>query len=355
METHLVGGAVRDRLLGLPVIERDWVVVGASPEDLIALGYRQVGSEFPVFLHPDSGEEYALARTERKTAPGHTGFICRFDPDVTLEEDLQRRDLTVNAIAETPGGELIDPYGGQADIEARCLRHVSSAFSEDPLRVLRVARFKARLHHLGFDVAPETHELLLQMVTEGQVRELTPERVLLEMDKALSTPDPAVFFQYLQDLNAHADLWPEITNTGIEALARTTSENPDFRFYVLVMDMPDEAIRSLCSRLKTSNERRDIALMLTQHLGNWERYEGLTATEKAELVLTTDGLRKTERFSQFNAACDALTEKNVGESWLRIRALMASVKAGDLENAEPGPDLGVRIRAEQIRRIETQA
>ena len=355
MESYLVGGAVRDRLLGLPVIERDWVVVGASPEDLIALGYRQVGSDFPVFLHPESGEEYALARTERKTAPGHTGFICRFDPDVTLEEDLQRRDLTVNAIAESPDGDLIDPYGGRADIEARRLRHVSGAFSEDPLRVLRVARFKARLHHLGFDVAPETHQLLLQMIAEGQLRELTPERVLLELDKALSTPDPAVFFQYLKDLNTHTDLWPEITNTGIEALARTTSENPDFRFYALVMDLPVEAVRNLCNRLKTSNERRDISLMLTQHLGHWERYESLSATEKAELVLTTDGLRKAERFSQFNAACDALTEKNLGENWLRIRALMASVKAGDIENAEPGPNLGLRIRAEQIRRIEMQA
>ncbi|MEK9822968.1 MAG: multifunctional CCA tRNA nucleotidyl transferase/2'3'-cyclic phosphodiesterase/2'nucleotidase/phosphatase [Gammaproteobacteria bacterium] len=353
METYLVGGAVRDRLLGLPVVERDWVVVGTSPEDLRLLGYRQVGSDFPVFLHPETGEEYALARTERKTAPGHTGFICRFDPEVTLEEDLQRRDLTINAIAEASSGELIDPHGGQTDIAAKQLRHVSSAFAEDPLRVLRVARFKARFHHLGFEVAPETHQLLLQMVRNGQLRELTPERVLLELDKALSTPDPAVFFEYLKKLNAHIDLWPEITTEAIAVLAQTRSGNPAFRFFALVLPLSPEAIRNLCGRLKMPNERRDLSLMLTQHLGNWHGYEDLTATEKAELVLATDGLRKAQRFRQFNAACEALTETDLSKHWLKIRELMAGVKASDLKDAEPGPGLGLRIRAEQIRRIET--
>ena len=193
MKTYLVGGAVRDSLLEIPVFDRDWVVVGAAPSELIALGYQQVGKDFPVFLNPKTHEEYALARTERKSGQGYTGFTCYAAPDVTLEQDLQRRDLTINAIARSADGELIDPFNGVADLQARVLRHVSEAFGEDPLRVLRVARFAARFAHLGFTVAPETAELMRQMANSGELAALTPERVWKETEKALQSQSPQVY------------------------------------------------------------------------------------------------------------------------------------------------------------------
>ncbi|TFG86688.1 MAG: multifunctional CCA tRNA nucleotidyl transferase/2'3'-cyclic phosphodiesterase/2'nucleotidase/phosphatase, partial [Chromatiales bacterium] len=204
MQIYLVGGAVRDQLLGLPVKERDWVVVGATPDELEALGYRRVGRDFPVYLHPDTSEEYALARTERKTAPGYRGFEVQADPSVTLEEDLQRRDLTINAIAQTAGGELLDPVGGQAHLQARLLHHVSDAFREDPVRVLRVARFAARFNPLGFQVAPATLALMRSMVQAGEVASLVPERVWQETASALAEPRPDVYLQVLRDCGALA-------------------------------------------------------------------------------------------------------------------------------------------------------
>jgi tRNA nucleotidyltransferase (CCA-adding enzyme) len=211
VKRYLVGGAVRDRLLGLPVRERDWVVVGATPEAMLAQGYRPVGRDFPVFLHPETGEEHALARTERKSGHGYHGFVFHADTSVTLEQDLQRRDLTVNAIAEDEHGRLIDPCGGQADLAARRLRHVSPAFAEDPLRVLRVARFAARLAPQGFGVAPETRALMARMVTEGEVAHLVPERVWRETARALlDAATPSVYFQILRDCGALAVLFPEL-------------------------------------------------------------------------------------------------------------------------------------------------
>ena len=210
MEVYLVGGAVRDKLLGLPVHERDWVVVGARPEDLEKLGYMSVGKEFPVFLHPETKEEHALARLERKVAPGYRGFTTQFSPDVTLEDDLRRRDLTINAIAEKPSGELVDPYGGQQDLQARVLRHVSEAFVEDPVRILRLARFAARFADLGFTVAQETLALMKQMVASGEVDALVPERVWQETERALGESRPDVFFQTLRDCGALAVIFPEI-------------------------------------------------------------------------------------------------------------------------------------------------
>jgi len=191
---YLVGGAVRDQLLGLPVKERDWVVVGATPQEMLDQGYQQVGKDFPVFLHPESGEEYALARIERKSGKGYTGFDCDAAPTVTLEEDLKRRDLTINAIAQAEDGSLIDPYGGQQDLENRILRHVSEAFVEDPLRILRLARFAARFKNLGFKIAEETQKLMLKMVRAGEVSDLVAERVWKELDRALGEQDPEVFF-----------------------------------------------------------------------------------------------------------------------------------------------------------------
>ncbi|MCL4410218.1 MAG: multifunctional CCA tRNA nucleotidyl transferase/2'3'-cyclic phosphodiesterase/2'nucleotidase/phosphatase [Gammaproteobacteria bacterium] len=206
MKVYRVGGAVRDELLGLTAHEHDYVVVGATPEEMLQLGFQQVGKDFPVFLHPRSKEEYALARTERKSGRGYTGFDCYAAPDVTLEEDLQRRDLTINAIAMSEDGELIDPYGGCRDLNARVLRHVSSAFTEDPLRVLRLARFAARFAHFGFTIAPETGTLMRQIVDSGELATLTPERVWMETRKALATPNPVRYFQVLQEFGALEEL-----------------------------------------------------------------------------------------------------------------------------------------------------
>ncbi|VTR54754.1 Multifunctional CCA protein [Serratia fonticola] len=210
MKTYLVGGAVRDTLLNLPVVDHDWVVVGATPADLLALGYQQVGKDFPVFLNPQTHEEYALARTERKSGQGYTGFTCYAAPDVTLEEDLLRRDLTINAMARGDDGVLVDPYNGKADLDARLLRHVSDAFGEDPLRVLRVARFAARFASLGFTVAPETSALMQQMAESGELASLTAERVWKETEKALQSQSPQVYFQVLRDCGALKVLFPEI-------------------------------------------------------------------------------------------------------------------------------------------------
>nr|MCU0258642.1 multifunctional CCA addition/repair protein [Solirubrobacteraceae bacterium] len=210
MDIYLVGGAVRDRLLGRPVVERDFVVVGATPESLLALGYRPVGKDFPVFLHPQTGEQYALARTERKTGPGYYGFATRFSPDVTLEEDLVRRDLTINAMAESASGAIVDPWGGQRDLAERVLRHVSPAFAEDPLRVLRVARFAARFAPLGFTVAPETLELMRGMAASGEMAALVPERVWTETERALGEPCPVAYVEVLRSCGALAAVFPEI-------------------------------------------------------------------------------------------------------------------------------------------------
>ena len=210
MQVYLVGGAVRDHLLGRPVKDNDWVVTGATPEDMIKLGYEQVGADFPVFLHPETHEEYALARTERKSGKGYQGFVCDFSSGVTLEDDLLRRDLTINAMAQADDGSIIDPHNGQADLEARLLRHVSPAFQEDPLRVLRVARFAARFADAGFSVAPETLTLMKTMVEAGELEHLVAERVWTETQRALLEDQPAVYFQVLRECGALAAWFPEL-------------------------------------------------------------------------------------------------------------------------------------------------
>jgi tRNA nucleotidyltransferase (CCA-adding enzyme) len=257
MKTYLVGGAVRDELLDYPVSERDWVVVGARPQDLLDLGYQQVGKDFPVFLHPRSKDEYALARTERKQGHGYTGFAVDCDPSVTLEEDLLRRDLTVNAMARDTDGTIIDPYGGQRDLAARVLRHVSDAFVEDPLRVLRTARFAARYAHLDFSVAPETIALMAEIVSQGELAHLPAERIWIEFDRALGERDPDVFVEVLRDCGALGKLLPELEalfgvpqtekhhpeiDTGIHTLmclqqAVKLSSATDVRFAVLIHDL----------------------------------------------------------------------------------------------------------------------
>ena len=309
MKTYLVGGAVRDQLLGYPHHEKDWVVVGATPEEMLREGFKPVGKDFPVFLHPTTKEEYALARTERKTAPGYRGFVCHSDPDVTLEEDLLRRDLTINAIAEDTDGHLIDPYGGQRDLEQKILRHVSPAFAEDPIRILRLARFAARYHHLGFRIATETLALMQTMVASGEVDALIPERVWKELHRGLLEPNPEQFFFVLRDCGALTKLAPELnaaTAITWQALQRSaTSTMADtIRFATLAAELTIAEAESLCERLKAPNSFRELALMVAA------RQHELAATNSAGdallLLENTDAWRRPERFKDWLRACAIL-------------------------------------------------
>ncbi len=283
MEIYLVGGAVRDKRLGLPVGERDWVVVGATPQDLLRLGFKPVGKDFPVFLHPVTKEEYALARTERKTGPGYTGFATCYDPTITLEQDLRRRDLTINAMAETPAGELIDPCGGADDLDNGVLRHVSPAFAEDPVRILRVARFAARFAHRGFEVAHETNALMRQMAYSGEVDHLVPERVWAEFARALGEQTPQRFFDVLHACGALARLFPEVEplypqaqpahhgqdNDAFSALraAVALSADPSIRCAALACDIDratgasfdTQRLAAMCARLRAPTAYRELA------------------------------------------------------------------------------------------------
>ena len=344
MKIYLVGGAVRDSLLGLPVTEKDWVVVGATPESLLAQGYQQVGKDFPVFLHPVSRDEYALARTERKSGKGYTGFVCHAAPDVTLEQDLLRRDLTINAIARTERGDLIDPYHGHRDLENRVLRHVSDAFSEDPLRVLRVARFAARFAHLGFQIAEETMALMQKMAHEGELAYLTPERVWKETEKALGTSSPDVYFQVLRDCGALAVLFPEIDNlygvpapakwhpeidTGIHtmmtvAMAARLSPEIDVRFATLCHDLgkgltPPELwprhhghgpagvklVEALCQRLRVPNPIRDLAKLVAEYHDLVHTVQVLQPKTLLKLFDAIDVWRKPQRLEQLALTSEA--------------------------------------------------
>ena len=344
MNTYLVGGAIRDRLLGLPVRERDWVVVGATPEAMRAQGFRPVGRDFPVFLHPESGEEYALARTERKTAPGHTGFLFHAAPSVTLEEDLLRRDLTINAIAETAEGVLIDPCGGLRDLDARVLRHVSPAFVEDPLRVLRVARFAAALQPLGFRVAPETLALMTAIAARGELAELSAERVWRETQRALASPSPRTYVEVLRACGALAVLLPEVEalfgvpqradyhpeiDTGLHvlmALDRAAEMHADAAvgFAVLVHDLgkavtPAEVlprhigheasgvplVHRVCDRLRVPNPYRRLALVVTRFHLQCHKIQELRAVTVLNMLRDLDIYRRGDILDPFLMACEA--------------------------------------------------
>ena len=397
---YLVGGAVRDALLGLPAGDNDHVVVGASVQDMLDAGYRQVGRDFPVFLHPHSGEEYALARTERKSARGHTGFVVHADPSVTLEEDLRRRDFTINAIARAAGGRLVDPFGGAADIERRVLRHVGDAFVEDPLRVLRAARFMARFASLGFTIAPETLALMRSMAEHGELAELTPERVWQELAKALRGNTPSAFLRTLCDANALRAVLPEVDalygvpqraeyhpeiDTGVHVelvcdMAATLAPGDDvIGFAALCHDLGKALtpaaelprhlmheqrgiapIIALCERLKVPAEHRELAVLCSREHLNVHRLDELKPATVHELVARCDGFRKPVRIDQLATVCEAdargragLSEATYPQGGLlrRLHAAAIAVRAADVANGRSGPDVGEALRKARIAAI----
>ncbi len=344
MKTYLVGGAVRDQLLDYPHKEKDWVVVGATPEEMLDAGFQQVGKDFPVFLHPDTKEEYALARTERKTSPGYKGFAVHATADVTLEQDLLRRDLTINALAKDKSGEIIDPFNGLQDIHDKILRHVSPAFTEDPVRILRVARFAARYLHLGFTVADETMQLMKQMVDDGEVDALVPERVWQEMKKALGERSPSRFIEVLRDCGALERILPELDrlfgvpqpeehhpeiDTGIHTLmvlqqACKLSDDTEVRFAALMHDLgkgttPEsewphhieheargaEIVLDVCKRLRIPNEYRDLAERTARFHLHYHRALELKPSTVVKTLEQLDAFRKPQRFEKFLLASEA--------------------------------------------------
>ena len=390
---------MRDALLGIPVHETDWVVVGGSAKELLERGYRPVGKDFPVFLHPQTGEQYALARTERKTGPGYHGFAFDTSAEVSLEDDLARRDLTINAMARDSTGAIIDPWGGRDDLARRVLRHVSDAFREDPLRVLRVARFAARFAPLKFTVAPETQALMIAIVRSGELAALRPERVWQETDKALGEQAPDVYFRVLGGCGALAVLFPEIEalfgvpqpadwhpeiDTGVHtlmALALAAELSPDraIRFAVLTHDLgkagtPKEllprhpgheqrsadAIVELARRYPLPRQYRELAALVARFHGLAHRCRELRARTIYQLIEATDGLRRPQRFEQFLLACeaDARGRKDLRDShypqaeWLRRAvALAREVQMSQALAELPGPDIAEALRSARIRAI----
>ncbi len=350
MKTYLVGGAVRDQLLGLEPGERDWVVVGATPEELLAAGYRQVGRDFPVFLHPETHEEYALARTERKSGRGHHGFAIDASPDVTLEQDLARRDLTVNAMARADDGSIVDPYGGRRDLEARLLRHVSPAFTEDPLRVLRVARFAARFAHLGFRVADETMELMRAMVAGGELETLVPERVWQELQRALESPAPLRFFEVLGDCGALEPVLPELAplfgerargpGPGALEAAAGRSDEPAIRLAALTHPLdPDGALMALSQRLPIPKQWSELARLVARWCPRCDQADTSGPEQWWELLSGCDALRRPERFESLLQSCEAIAASRGDEGYPqahRLRQALAvaqAVDAGELAEA----------------------
>ena len=400
METYLVGGAVRDELLNYPVVERDWVVVGARPQDLLSQGYQQVGKDFPVFLHPETKDEYALARIERKQGHGYSGFAVDCDPTVTLEEDLMRRDLTVNAIAKSSTGELIDPYGGRADIEAKLLRHVSDAFVEDPLRVLRTARFAARYAHLGFTVAPETLKLMNEIVSSGELQHLSIERVWVEMERALSERSPDVFIEVLRSCGALRALIPELEalfgvpqnaehhpeiDTGVHTMmvlqqAALLSPSTSVRFAALLHDLGKgttpgkewprhiahevrglKLVEAVCKRLAVPNQHRALSLLVCEYHTHCHRALELKAKTLMKLFSATDALRRPDRFEEFLLACEADSRGRLGlekrdypqTDYLRkALSIVQNVSAGQFAaQGLKGKAVGEALHEERVKQL----
>jgi tRNA nucleotidyltransferase (CCA-adding enzyme) len=400
MQVYLVGGAVRDRLLGRAVRERDWVVVGATPGELERAGFIPVGRDFPVFLHPETKEEHALARTERKTGPGYRGFVTEFSPAVTLEEDLRRRDLTINAMAEDASGTIVDPYGGRRDLDARVLRHVSDAFVEDPVRILRVARFAARYAPLGFRIADETLALMRSMVAAGEADALVAERVWTETEKALAEDRPDVFIQALRDCGALRVVYPEIDalfgvpqpekwhpeiDTGVHQLlslreAVRLGGSVAVRFAVLMHDLgkaatpPDilpshhghEAagvarVEALCDRLRVPNQLRELAVITARYHTHVHRAFELRPDTVLKTLESCDALRRPERFADFLLACESDARGRTGlearaypqrDFFSRARDAAAAVQMTAEERAGlSGEKIGQELRRRRIAAI----
>jgi len=400
MKTYLVGGAVRDTLLGLPVREWDWVVLGETPESMVRQGFRPVGKDFPVFLHPENQDEYALARTERKTAPGYKGFIVHADPDVSLEQDLIRRDLTINAIAMTPDGRLIDPYGGQKDLQARVFRHISPAFAEDPVRVLRVARFAARYQHLGFSLAAETCALMQAMVAAGEVDALVPERVWAELVKTLSEITPSAFFYTLRDCGALAKVFPELDNlfgvpqppqyhpeidTGIHSLmcleqAALLSKSLEVRFAALVHDLGKAAspkehlphhygheqqglpiLAAMCERLRVPNAFKALAKQVMHYHGHCHKAFALRPATLTDTLAALNAFKPDNHLHLFLLACEADAKGRTGfehTPYPQAHLFKQAAEAGAavdtsaiLASALQGPEIGAAIRQLRIKAV----
>ena len=399
MQTYIVGGAVRDELLGRPNADRDYVVVGATPEAMLAQGFRPVGKDFPVFLHPDTHEEYALARTERKTGRGYHGFAFHAAPDVTLDDDLARRDLTINAMAKSADGRLIDPFHGQRDLQAKVLRHVGPAFAEDPVRILRIARFAARFS--DFSIAPETLELMRGMVAAGEVDHLVAERVWQELAKGLMEDKPSRMFEVLRDCGALARLLPEVDklfgvpqradyhpelDTGIPTLMVVDQSALrgfalPVRFSALTHDLgkaetpadilprhlghEERSVRlteKLCARLRVPNDCRDLALLMARYHGNVHRAADLKASTLVTLFEKTDALRRPERFRNLLEACLCDYTGRLGwedraydspQRLLTALAAVHAVPAGEIAAAcsDPGR-IPERIHAARVRAVK---
>ncbi len=368
-QTYLVGGAVRDKLLGLPVHEHDYVVVGSTPEALVAQGYTQVGKDFPVFLHPQSKQEYALARTERKAGQGYKGFDVYASPEVTLEEDLLRRDLTINAIAQADDGRLIDPYGGQQDIQAKLIRHVSPAFSEDPLRVLRAARFAAHLHHLDFNIAPETQALLVTLVRSGELNTLAKERIWQETQKALTSQSPWVYFEVLEQCGALEQLMSPIAEllnrkpqalTGLQLLSQSDA-SVDLRLAGILYQLNKLQIEDLAAQIKLPNAPKTLALAISNHQRALRAYDELDAPQRHHLLSSLGLVRKPELLTALMTLCQAITQsKEPLFGWNSPQAQILadlnainSVKPAELmAQGYSGKDLGEALKKAQVAQLE---
>ena len=354
MQIYLVGGALRDELLGLAVAERDWVVVGARPEDLVAQGYRPVGHDFPVFLHPETQEEYALARTERKSGRGYHGFTFHTGPDVTLEEDLRRRDLTVNAMARSSDGELVDPYGGQQDLERRVLRHVSEAFSEDPVRILRVARFAAQLAGLGFWVAEETVTRMHAMVEAGEAGELVAERVLQELRRALVEPNPEQFVSVLVACGAWSIIFPQLPDadavTDILKKAAGASLIESGRFACMSFFSPDP--QALCEALRVPKEFSSASNSLCTQFPVWSALAPDDAEGMLQVIESIGALRQARRLDEFSQAAQVLAAAqglDCTQIARQMRAALTAIAQCDEQAAAKGDPAGAAERVRQAR------
>lgn len=358
MQTYLVGGAVRDKLIGFPFTEKDWVVVGSTVEKMLEQGFHQVGKDFPVFLHPITKEEYALARTERKTSSGHTGFTCYASPDVTLEEDLLRRDLTINAMAEDEYGNIIDPYGGKTDISHKLLRHVSSAFIEDPLRVFRIARFHARYAHFGFTIADETMSLIQTIAASGELETLAVERIWKEFERALNEQSPHIFIQTLDQANAckqTLSIFQQLPSDIFQTLAIAGRDKAGalICFALLFADMNESLAKKFLTDIKAPKQYQELALLICQYSSLYHQHTPNRAEHCLLLLEKTDAFRRPERFLTFLTTCHYLFKDNHTQSFFkRALAITKSISSKPfIDKGLSGQDIASALKKERLRVI----